>query len=72
MGTLFEFVAPIVAQKTNVNVDRSSRHLSQNSNIRIKHGFSCTNVRHVLREVLKTEGHRSINHRGKLDQPIVH
>ena len=61
-----------MTKKTNVKVDRSLRHFSQNSNIRIKHGFSCINVRHVLREMLKTEGHRSIDHRGKLDQPIVH
>ena len=68
MGTLFGFVAPIVDQKTNVKVDWSSGQFSQNSNIRIKHGFSCANVRHVLREMLKSEGDISGNYRGKLDQ----
>ena len=72
MGTLFGFVAPIVAQKTNVKVDWSSRHFSQNSNIWIKHGFSCANVRHVLREMLKSEGNSSGDYRGKLEQSIVH
>ena len=72
MGTLFWFVAPIVAQKTNVKVDWSSRHFLQNSNIRIKHGFSCAKIRHVLREMLKAEGDRSGDYRGKLDQSIVH
>ena len=55
MGTLFRFIAPIAALN-NVKVDWSSRHFSQNSNIRIKHGVSCTRVRHVLLEMLKTEG----------------
>ena len=72
MGTLFGFVAPIVAQITNVKVDWSSRHFSQNSNMRIKQRFSCTNVRDVLREMLKTEGDKSGDYRGKLDQPIIH
>ena len=45
---------------------------TQNFNIRIKHGFSCTYIRHIPRGVLKTEGDRFGGYRGKLDQPIVH
>ena len=46
------FVAPIFsALKINVKVDRFSRHFSQNFNIRINHGFSCIDVRLVLREI---------------------
>ena len=33
--------------KFNVKVERSSRHISQNFNIGIKHGFSCIIVRKV-------------------------
>ena len=56
MDALFGFVAPLAASKFNVKVDWSSRHFSQNFNIRIKHGFSCNNVRHVPREMLKPGG----------------
>ena len=52
--------------------DWSSHHFSQNLNIQIKRGFSCTNVRHVTWEMLKTEGDKSGGYRGKLDQPIEH
>ena len=41
---LFGFVVPIASSKSNVKVDWSSHHFSQNFNIRIKHGFSCNNV----------------------------
>ena len=47
IDALFGFVAPIAASKINVKVDWSSRLFSQNFNIRIKHVFSCNNVRHV-------------------------
>ena len=65
-------VAPIAALKINVKVDWSSRHFSKNFNIQIKHGFSCTNVSQVPREILKTESDRSGGYRGNLDQSIVH
>ena len=35
-------------------------------------GFLCNNVRHVPRDMLKTEGDRSGGYSGKLDEPIVH
>ena len=66
------FVAPAAAFKINVKVDWSSRHFSQNFNIRINHGFSCIDVSLVPREILKTEGDRSGGYRGNLDQSIVH
>ena len=53
IDALFGFVAPIAASKINVKVDWSSRHFSQNFNIRIKHGFSCNNVRQCLSEDVK-------------------
>ena len=59
------------ASKFNIKVHWSSRHFSQNYNIRIKHRFSCNNVRHVPREILKAEGDRSGGYRGKLDERIV-
>ena len=34
--------------------------------------FSFTNVRDVLREMLKTEGDKSGDYRGKLDKSIKH
>ena len=39
----------------------------QNFNLRIKHGFSCINVRKVHQEMFKTEGVRFGCYRGKLD-----
>ena len=42
--------------KINIKFNWSSRHFSQNINIRIKLGFSCINVCKVPREMLKTEG----------------
>ena len=66
------FVAPIAALKINVNVDWSSRHFSQNFNIRIDLCFSCIDVSLVPRGILKSEGDRSGGYRGNLDQPIVH
>ena len=72
MNALFVFVAPIAALKINVKVDWSSRHFSQNFNIRIVHGFSCIDVSLVPRGILKTEGDRSGGYRGNLDQSIVH
>ena len=71
MGALFGFVASIAAYKINVKVNWSSSRFSQNFNIRIKHGFSCINVRHGPPEMLKTEGDRSGGYSGKLDQPTV-
>ena len=59
VDALIGFVAPIATEKINIKVDLSSLHFSQNFNIRIKHGFSCNNVRHVPWEKLKTEGGRS-------------
>ena len=61
LDALFGFVAPIAASKINFKVDWSSRHYSQNFNIRIKHVFSCNNVCHVPG-----------GYSGKLDEPIVH
>ena len=72
IDALIRFVGPIAAYQINVKVDLSSLHFSQNVNIRIKHGFSCNNVRHVPWEMLKPEGDRSGGYRGKLDGPIVH
>ena len=62
----------MATKKSKVKVDCSSHHFSQNFNIRIKHGFSCNNVRHVPQEMLKTEGDRSGGYSGKLDERIVH
>ena len=72
IDALIGFVAPIAASKINVKVDLFSLHFSQNFNIRIKHGFACSNVRHVPREMLKTEGDRSGVYSRKFDKPIVH
>ena len=72
MDNLLGFVALIAVYKINVKVDWVSCHFSQNFNIRIKHGVSCKNVRHVPREMLKIEGDRSGGCSGKLDEPIVH
>ena len=72
IDALIEFVAPIAAVKTNFKVDLSSLHFSQNFNILIKHGFAFSNVRHVPREILKTEGDRSGGYSRKLDQSTVH
>ena len=59
--TLFRLVAPIEAYRVNVKVDRSSRHFSQNFNLRSKHGFPRVNVRQVPRDVatylVVIEGH---------------
>ena len=55
MDALFVFVTPIAASKINVKVDWSSRHFPQNFNIRIKLGYTCNNVRHVPREMFKTD-----------------
>ena len=71
MDALFGFVAPMAASKINVKVYWSSRHFSQNFNIRMKHGFSCNDVCHVPRKMLKTEGDKSDGYSGKLDEPIV-
>ena len=43
------------ALKMDVKVDWSSRHFSQNFNIQIKYGFSCTNVRPGSNEIVKTK-----------------
>ena len=72
MDALFAFVAHRAALKINVKVDWSSRHFSQNLNIRINHVFPCIDVSLVPREILKTEGDRSGGYRGYLDQSIVH
>ena len=72
IGALFIFVAPIAASKIDVKLDWSSCHFSQNFNIRIKHGFSCNNIRPDSQEMLKTEGDRSGDYSGKLDESIVH
>ena len=72
MNTLLCRVAPKVALQFNVKVGWSSLNVSQNFNLRIKHGFSCINVRQVHQEMFKTEGDRSGGYRGKLDNSIVH
>ena len=72
MDALIGFVTPIAALKINAKVDWSSRHFSQNFNIRIKHRFSCNYVHHVPREVLKPEGDRSGGYSGKLYEAIIH
>ena len=69
---MYVFVAPIAALKINVKVDWSSRHLSQNFNIRINHGFSCIVVGLVPREILLTEGDRSGGYRENINQSIGH
>ena len=72
IDAFYGFETPIAASKINVKVDWSLRHFSRNFNIRIKHRFSCNNVHHVPREVLKPEGDRSGGYSGKLDEAIVH
>ena len=52
--------------------DWSLSHFSQNTNIRIKNGVSCNNVRQVPQEMLKPEVDRSGGYRGKLDQSVIH
>ena len=71
MGTLFGFVAPIAAQNTDVKVEWSSRHFRKIPIFGSNMGFHA-HVRHVLREMLKTEGDRSGDNRGNLGQSIVH
>ena len=63
---LFGCVAHIAASKINVKVDWSSHQFSQNFYNLVKHGFSCTNVCHVPRDMLKTEGKIPGVYRGNL------
>ena len=66
------FVAPFFsALKINVKVDRSSRHFSQISIYGLIMGFHALTLAWSLGR-FKTEGDRSCDFLGTLDQSIVH
>ena len=55
MDALFGFVAPIAASKNNVKL-AALHAIFRKINIRIKHGFSCNNIRHVPGEMFRAKG----------------